>query len=123
MKLKLDENMPRALVKLLQESNYDVSTAEDEGLRGADDHQIALAARTEERILISFDVGFGDVRAFPVGQHAGMVVFRLRDQRWAALEGPARRVVDSRLLDRLAGGLAIVDETRMRIRAGQERDS
>lgn len=59
-----------------------------------------------------------DIRQYPVGTHAGLVVFRLRDQRWAALEGPARQVVDSGVLDRLCRGLAIVDEVRIRVRPG-----
>jgi hypothetical protein len=65
---------------------------------------------------MTFDVGFGDIRSYPVGSHAGVVVFRLQDQRWAVLKKPAERVVASDLLDRLQGGLAIVDEKRMRIR-------
>jgi hypothetical protein len=44
------------------------------------------------------------------------VVFRLHDQRWAELEPPARRLIESGLLDRLQSGLAIVDESRVRIR-------
>lgn len=116
MKVKLDENMPRAMVKLLEEAHHDVSTVTDEALGGASDREVIGKATAESRILLTFDVAFGNIRLYPLGRHAGVVVFRLRDQRWAALEGPARRFVASATLERLSGGLAIVDEYRLRVR-------
>ena len=73
--------------------------------------------------MITFDVGFGNIRAFPLGSHAGVVVFRLHDQRWAVLEEPARRLLRSGTLDRLGRGLAIIDESRIRIRKRQREKS
>ena len=73
-------------------------------------------ADSEDRIFLTFDLDFADIRRFPIGSHAGIVVFRLHDQRWAVLEQPARRLIDSGLLSRLQGGLAIVDESRVRMR-------
>lgn len=119
MKIKLDENMPQAMTGLLEEAGHDVPTVAGEGLGGSDDAVIGPAATAEGRILFTFDVGFGNIRLFPLGSHAGVVVFRLSDQRRAALEGPARRLVESQTLERLAGGLAIVNETRIRLRRGR----
>jgi hypothetical protein len=65
---------------------------------------------------LTFDLDFADIRQYPIGSHAGIIVFRLHDQRWAILEKPARRVVESDLFSRLQSGLAIVDESRVRIR-------
>jgi hypothetical protein len=71
---------------------------------------------------MTFDVGFGDVRSFPVGSHAGVVVFRLQDQRWATLKEPAERLLASGVLERLQKGLAVVSENRIRIRSrGKEQ--
>lgn len=120
MKVKVDENMPAAMVKLLQEARHDAATVMDEGLSGTDDSEVIKAATSESRILITFDVDFGNIRAFPPGSHAGVVVFRLHDQRWAVLEEPARRMLKSGTLDRLQRGLAIIDESRIRI-GGQTR--
>lgn len=115
MKVKLDENMPTAMVKLLREARHDAATVMDEGLSGADDGEVVKAATSESRILITFDADFGNIRTFPPGSHAGVVVFRLHDQRWAVLEEPARRMLKSGTLDRLQRGLAIIDESRIRI--------
>jgi predicted nuclease of predicted toxin-antitoxin system len=116
MKIKLDENMPVALAELLDATGHNVRTVADEGLSGRKDPEVLEVAKAEGRMLLTFDLDFADIRTYPIGSHAGMVVFRLHDQRWAILEAPIRRLIDSGILDRLRGGLAIVDESRIRIR-------
>ena len=117
MKIKLDENLPAALVNLLRVAGHDAMTVSDESLGGGEDPRILHAAASEQRLLMTFDLDFADIRRYPLGSHAGIVVFRLNDQRWAALKGPVRRLIDSGILDRVQGGLAIVDELRVRIRS------
>ncbi len=123
MKVKLDENMPAAMATLLRDAGHDVSTVADQGLGGAGDPQVLQAAVNEGRLLITFDLHFADVRRYPAGSHAEIVVFRLQDQRWVMLERPARRLVESDALPRVAKGLAIVDEVRIRIRAVGSKDA
>lgn len=116
MKIKLDENLPQALANMLRSAGIDVSTVPEEGLSGAADELVIKTASAEGRLLMTFDADFGDVRAFPPGTHAGIVVFSLQDQRWVALKGPVEALLASKVLDRLRGGLAIVDEDRVRLR-------
>lgn len=123
MRVKLDENMPAAMLELLQTAGHDPTTVTQQGLSGAADRDVMQAATAEGRILLTFDTDFGNVRHYPVGSHSGVVVFRLRDQRWAQLEGPARRLLESRVLERLHGGLAIVDESRIRLRTGKKEET
>lgn len=122
MRIKLDENMPRALVSFLESAGHDVATVQGEGLSGADDPPVLKEATVEGRALLTFDTDFADIRDYPIGSHAGIVVFRLQDQRWSILKEPAQKLLQSGLLDRLKGGLAIVDETRIRIRSGRKND-
>ena len=79
MKVKLDENMPSDLAGLLRQHGHDVATVPEEGLSGSEDGRVAEVATAEERVIVTFDLDFGDIRAFPVGSHAGIVVFRLHD--------------------------------------------
>jgi len=116
MKIKLDENMPLALAKLLGSAGHNVSTVPEENLSGAEDPIVLKKATEEGRLLMTFDVDFADIRSFPLGSHAGIVVFRLHDQRWAVLKGPTERLIASDLLERLRKGLAVVDEKRIRIK-------
>ena len=98
MKLKLDENLPADPASLLREHGHDAVGAVEEGLGG------------------SPDLDFADVRRFPVGEHAGLVVFRLHDQRWATLRAPVERLLDLGLLEELEGKLAVVTKGRIRLR-------
>jgi len=120
MRIKLDENMPEALVQLLQCAGHEVSTVTDEGLSGASDPDLLSTAASEGRLLMTFDTDFADIREYPPGSHAGIVVFRLGDQRWAVLGDLARKLVDFDTLERLEGGLAIVDEMRIRTRSAKK---
>jgi predicted nuclease of predicted toxin-antitoxin system len=47
---------------------------------GAPDREVVAAATAAGRILISLDRGLGDIRAYPPGSHADIVVLRLNDQ-------------------------------------------
>lgn len=118
MKVKLDENMPNALADLLQQAGHEAITVVEEGISGCNDPSVIAAAFSEERMLITFDTDFGDIRQYPIGTHYGIIVFRLGDQRWAHLKEVAQRLLDSGVMERLSGGLAIIDENRIRIRTG-----
>lgn len=117
MRIKLDENMPLSLAALLRSAGHNVSTVPEENLSGEGDPLVLETAIKEGRLLMTFDVDFGDIRAYPVGSHAGVVVFRLHDQRWAVLKEPAERLLGSGLLERLEHGIAIVNENRIRVRS------
>jgi predicted nuclease of predicted toxin-antitoxin system len=120
MKIKLDENMPEAIADLLRSTGHDAVTVPQERLSGAEDSAVLKAAATEGRLLMTFDTDFADIRAYPPGTHAGIVVFRLPDHRWSALKEPAAMVLEQGVLERLRGGLAVVSDTRIRTRPGRE---
>jgi len=120
VKIKLDENLPDDLASLLRAADFDVATVAEEGMAGYDDPPVLQAATAEDRVLMSFDLGFADVREYPPGAHAGIVVFRLKDQRWETLKKPVRRLVSTGVLRQLRRGLAIVDENRVRFRRGTD---
>jgi predicted nuclease of predicted toxin-antitoxin system len=114
LKFKLDENLPADLGTTLRGQGHDVLDVVNEDLAGEDDPPIIKAATEEGRILMTFDLDFADIRQYPPGTHSGIVVFRLHDQRWRTLEGPAKRLLTESNLNKLEQGLAIVDETRVR---------
>ena len=67
-------------------------------------------------MLVTFDLGFADVRAYPPGTHAGIVVLRLADQRPEVAVEVLRGLVETHDLDALAGRLVVVTERMVRIR-------
>jgi predicted nuclease of predicted toxin-antitoxin system len=95
MKFKLDENLPADLAHWLREEGHDVADVVEEGLGGEEDPPVLKAATSEGRILLTFDLDFADIRHYPPGTHAGIVVFRLQDQRWKTLQVPVNRIEPS----------------------------
>ena len=79
------------------------------------------AATAEDRVLLTFDLDFADIRRYPPGSHAGIVVFRLHDRRWTTLEGPVARLLAGSTLENLEKGLAIVDESRVRYKRPKKK--
>jgi predicted nuclease of predicted toxin-antitoxin system len=114
VKFKLDENMPVELERFLAGAGHDVETVYTEQLAGSKDLTILQAATAERRVVMTFDLDFADVHGYPPGSHGGIVVFRLRDQRWQTLRQPVERLLGETDLGLLEAGLAIVEESRVR---------
>ncbi|MPZ87557.1 MAG: hypothetical protein GEU81_05670 [Nitriliruptorales bacterium] len=115
MKIKLDENISVAAKDLLTDFGYDTDTVTDEGMTGASDPQFKTC-QAEHRLLVTFDVGFGDVRAYPPADHHGIVLLRLRDQQPQAVLDVLRRFLLSHDLAQLDHCLCVVTDDRVRVR-------
>jgi predicted nuclease of predicted toxin-antitoxin system len=79
-RFKLDENLPRNAAVLLQQAGHDVHTALAEQLGGNPDPRVFSAAQAEERVLVTFDLDFSDIRVYPPAGHHGIWVLRPRTQ-------------------------------------------
>ena len=121
MKLKLDENIPRDAVVAMRRRGIDADTVVDEQLAGAPDPTVLDAARAEGRMLVTLDRGFGDVRRYPPGTHAGILVLRPVDQRPATVVATLDRLVTHHDLDALASCVVVVQREMLRIRRPAEQ--
>jgi predicted nuclease of predicted toxin-antitoxin system len=119
VKVKLDENITSAAVAVLKQAGHVVDTVADEGLTGAVDSLVIDSCRSEERLLVTFDVGFGDIRAYPPGSHHGIVLLRLADQRPDITLDTLRRLLLGHALDDFAGAVVVVSADRVRIRRSE----
>ena len=116
MRLKLDENMPATAVELLSGWDHDVTTAVEEGLAGRDDPMVAEGVTREGRMLITLDRGFGNIRSYPPGDHPGIIVLRLPDQRPAHVAAALRSLLYRGPLEDLARCIVVVEPGRLRVR-------
>jgi predicted nuclease of predicted toxin-antitoxin system len=103
VRVKLDENLPDSVLSILAGAGHDVDTARAEGLRGAKDPAVLAGATADGRLLLTLDRGLGDIRAYPPGTHAGIVVVRLNHQSSTA--GSGSRLVSDLGLQPLGRGL------------------
>ncbi len=119
MKVKLDENITTAAKALIAQHGHEVDSVLDEGLRGVTDSVLIEACSSDGRMLVTFDVGFGNVHAYQPGTHNGIVLLRLADQRPEATLDVLRRFLIGHVLDELAGALIVVSDDRVRIRRSE----
>ncbi len=116
MKVKLDENIPRSARQVLTAAGHTVDTVVDENLAGATDPQVVAAAAAVGRLLITLDRGLGDIRAYPPGSHAGILVLRPSDQSATTVAAALAEVVAGHDLTLLAGTVTVAQRGLLRVR-------
>jgi len=116
MKFKIDENLPVEIAELLRSAHHDAMTVMDQGLRGADDRHIIDVCLQEGRVLVTLDMDFADVHAYPPQQLPGLMVLRVRWQDKCHLIAVFRRVIPLIEQEPVERRLWIIEETRVRIR-------
>lgn len=58
MKFLADENFSKPLVKKIQNLGFSVKTVQQRSLQGSSDQVVADLAKTEERVILTFDKNF-----------------------------------------------------------------
>ena len=116
MKFKIDENLPLELGALFAAHGYDAATVYDEKLSGASDADIYRVSTIEERILITLDLVFADIRAFPPRESVGIIVLKLPRQDKPFVLSLAARLLSHLEREAPTRHLWIVEPKRIRIR-------
>jgi hypothetical protein len=76
LKLRIDENLPAECAALARNAGDEADTVANERLAGADDTVIASRSRSDDRVLLTLDLDFSNVRAYPQPNTGG----RTRDR-------------------------------------------
>lgn len=118
MKFKTDENLPLEASAALRERGFDAETVWDEDLSGVDDRVIAARVQIEGRVLLTLDLDFANIQAYPPDQYTGIIVLRLEQQDKATVVAYVARVATALGQRSPIGELWIVQKDRIRFRAG-----
>jgi predicted nuclease of predicted toxin-antitoxin system len=118
VKFKIDENLPAEAAEILKSAGFNAHSVGDENLTGANDEAVADASRSEDRILVTLDLDFANIRAYPPGEHAGIVVLRVKHQDKYTVLIHLRRLTTVLARRSPSGELWIVDGNRIRFRQG-----
>jgi len=78
LRILTDETVANSTIALLRHLGHDVADVREVGLGGSADEDIAALAKSERRVVITHDKGFGDLLRFEPGSHCGAIVLRLR---------------------------------------------
>ena len=116
LRFKLDENHPRRVEPALHALSHDVETAVSEGLAGCADPTSLAACSAEDRILVTLDLDFADIREYLPGSHRGIWVLRPANQAFDTILNLVLAGLRLAVHERTAGQLWVVDEKRVRIR-------
>lgn len=80
MQFKIDENLPVEIAELLIDAGYDAKTVHEQKLQGAQDSVLMDVCSKENRILVTLDIDFSDIRAYPPQELSGIIVLRVNNQ-------------------------------------------
>lgn len=116
MRFKTDENLPIEVAELISSLGHDALTVEDQDLGGFPDPEIAAVCDSENRILVTLDTDFSDIRQYPPGSHPGIIVFRISRQDKNSILSVTGRLLQSLTEQDPRGALWIVDDRKIRVR-------
>ena len=116
MRFLADMGVSQGIVERLRGQGHDAVHLRDQGLQKSPDNEVFAKAATEQRILLTFDLDFGEIVAFSEARNPSVVLFRVQDTRtdqvWARLQYAlpmAKEELDS-------GAIVVVEDRRIRIR-------
>jgi predicted nuclease of predicted toxin-antitoxin system len=115
-RFKLDENLPRDAEALFLDAGFDAHDVLAENLGGAADPLELEACRAEDRILVTLDLDFADIRAYPPSEHPGIWVLRPPTQGVAAILEVIAGALKVLAVESPTNRLWVVEHNRVRVR-------
>jgi predicted nuclease of predicted toxin-antitoxin system len=76
-KFKLDENLPNQAIDLPRSAGHNVVSVIDQQMGGEPDANVAAVCQQEGRTVLTLDLDFADIRAYPPADYPGIIVLRL----------------------------------------------
>lgn len=116
MRVKVDEDLPQPAVQLLRDRRYDAVSVVEQGWGGLKDPLLWQAIQAEQRFLVTADKGFGDIRFYTPGTHAGVLLLRPEQDGIRPVMELLERVLENYDLEALSGTVTVVTPRGIRIR-------
>jgi predicted nuclease of predicted toxin-antitoxin system len=118
MRFKVDENLHPEVAVHLCAAGHDAMTIFAQGMRGYADDKIAAVCQQEQRVILTLDLDFSNIRRYPPQDHAGIIVLRPGNKGRASVMRTLNQFMPLLATVPLIGHLWIVEEQRVRIRSG-----
>ncbi len=113
----IDEDLPRSMAAALRESGHLALDVRDHGLRGKSDRVIFDFAQRNNASVLTGDMGFGNLRHYPLGAHRGIVILHYPNEvPPAELNRNLLKALTTLAEDDFPGNLIIIEPGRVRIR-------
>ncbi|MDO8141952.1 MAG: DUF5615 family PIN-like protein [Candidatus Brocadiales bacterium] len=116
MRFLADMGVALRIVEWLRKNGHDVVHLREEGLNRLPDRGIFQKAISENRIILTFDLDFGEIVALSEGMLASVIIFRLRNTYTPFVLKRLEHVLLNSSEPLIKGSVVIIEESRHRIR-------
>ena len=104
------------IVSQLRALGHDAVHLREQGLQQAPDADIFAKAGAEKRILLTFDLDFGEILALSKDRTTSVVLFRVQDTRTLQVWQRLQQALSTGHAELDSGAIVVVEDQRIRIR-------
>lgn len=117
MNLLSDHCVSQRTVEFLRRLGHDVLTLKELGKEKAKNSEVLQLATETDRVLVTEDGGFGDIRKYPPHQYPGIILLRVRNPAFrSVIHRTLETFLNSTSREALRGVLVHVERGRIRLR-------
>ncbi len=116
MRFLADMGISQQVVDWLRVNGHEAVHLRDEGLQRLPNGEIFQKAAREQRIVLTFDLDFGEILAGSGGKTVSAVLFRLRNTRTVFVIQRLDEVLKLSSADLSRGAIVVVEDGRHRVR-------
>ena len=116
MRFLADMGVSITTVQALRAAAHDAVHLREEALIRLPDPDIVAKAAQEQRVVLTFDLDFGDILAVARIEAPSVIIFRLRNQTPAAVNPRLFRVIGDCERELASGAIVIVEDQGYRVR-------
>lgn len=112
-----DMGVSQQVVEWLRTNDHVAVHLRDEGLQRLPNGEIFQKAGREQRIVLTFDLDFGEILAASGGQIVSVILFRLRNTRANFVIQRLDDVLNQSSAELSRGAIVVVEDGRHRVRS------
>jgi len=117
LKFLVDEDMPKSTTQTLRSIGFETFDVRDVALRGKSDDEIFAFAQGNRAVLVTADMGFGNLLRYPLGSHAGIIIVHYPNEMSnVVVNDNLREACASLSENEIRGNLVILEPGRIRIK-------
>jgi len=116
MRILADENIQEPTLLFLRELGHDVIGVNEVGLKSAPDTDIFQKAQQEQRVVLTYNCDFADIRDLADKEHHGVIRLRIENQRVYHVHPLLKAALEKIRGMNLHNSLVTVMDDRLRIR-------
>jgi predicted nuclease of predicted toxin-antitoxin system len=116
MRFLADMGVSKRVVDWLRSEGHDALHLREQGLQHLPNGQIFAKAHQEQRVVLTFDLDFGEILAASAGKTVSVVLFRLRNTRTEHVIARLQAILSQSSHELEQGAIVLVEDRRHRVR-------